>query len=163
MGTGRRSGTPDRSGLLFQASEINLVVITVVWETWLKAGAEAEGLRLTRQIWSDMRAFEGYVSHQLLVDQDAPGHIIVLGRWRSRDEADRVREQYKDAETVRLLTPLLARPRDRWVTVEDEQVLRRTRRFIWPVPHVAFLQLQSSPGCEGFTSRGIDCRSQFNN
>jgi len=31
------------------------MVITVVWETWLKAGAEAEGLRLTRQIWSDMR------------------------------------------------------------------------------------------------------------
>jgi len=51
-----------------------------------------------------MRAFEGYVSHHLLVDQDAVGHIIVLGRWRSLDDADRVREQYKDAETVRLLT-----------------------------------------------------------
>src|SRR5215510_10420762 len=98
-----------------------LMVITVVWETWLKTGAEAQGLHLTRQIWSDMRAFDGYISHQLLVDLDAPGHIIVLGRWRSRDEADRVREQYKDAETVRLLTPLLARPRDRWVTVEDQQ------------------------------------------
>jgi quinol monooxygenase YgiN len=97
-------------------------LITVVWETWLKPGAESEGLRLTRQIWSDMRAFEGYVSHQLLVDQDAPGHIIVVGRWRSRDDADRVREQYKDTETIRLLTPLLVRPRDRWVTVEDEQV-----------------------------------------
>ena len=97
------------------------MVITVVWETWLKPGAEAEGLRLTRQIWSDMRAFEGYVSHQLLVDQDAPGHIIVLGRWRNRDDADRVLKQYKDAETVRLLTPLLARPRDRWVTVDIEQ------------------------------------------
>jgi len=98
-----------------------LMVVTVVWETWLKAGAEAEGLHLTRQIWSDMRAFEGYVSHELLVDLDTPGHIIVLGRWRSRDDADRVLQQYKDAETVRLLTPLLARPRDRWVTVEDEQ------------------------------------------
>jgi len=99
-----------------------LMVITVVWETWLKAGAEAEGLRLTRQIWSDMRAFDGYVSHQLLVDLDTPGHLIVLGRWRSRDDADRVREQYQDAETVRQLTPLLARPRDRWVTVEDQQI-----------------------------------------
>ncbi len=29
--------------------------MTVVWDTWLKAGAEAEGLRLTRQAWSDMR------------------------------------------------------------------------------------------------------------
>jgi hypothetical protein len=36
------------------------MVITVVWETWLKAGAEKEGLRLTREIWSDMRAFDGF-------------------------------------------------------------------------------------------------------
>ena len=97
------------------------MAITVVWETWLKSGAEAEGLRLTRQVWSDMRAFEGYVSHELLVDQDTPGHIIVLGRWRSRDDADQVRERYKDSETIRRLTPLLARPRDRWITVVDRQ------------------------------------------
>ena len=97
------------------------MAITVVWETWLKSGAEAEGLRLTRQVWSDMRAFEGYVSHELLVDQDAPGHIIVLGRWRSRDDADQVRERYKDSETIRRLTPLLTRPRDRWITVVDRQ------------------------------------------
>jgi hypothetical protein len=98
------------------------MVITVVWETWLKAGTEAEGLRLTRRIWLDMRGFNGYISHQLLVDQDEPRHIIVLGRWQSRDDADRVLDQYKDAETVRLLTPLLARPRNRWVTVDIDQV-----------------------------------------
>jgi quinol monooxygenase YgiN len=95
-------------------------MVTVAWDTWLKAGTEAEGLRLTRQVWSDMRGFEGYKSHQILVDQDAPGHIIVLGRWRSRADADRVREKYKDSETIRQLTPLLARPRERWVTNEDE-------------------------------------------
>ncbi len=33
------------------------------------------------------------------------------------------REKYKDSETVRQLTPLLARQRDRWVTAEDEQPL----------------------------------------
>jgi quinol monooxygenase YgiN len=93
---------------------------TVIWDTRLKSGAEAEGLRLTRRIWSDMRAFEGYLSHEIFIDQDAPGHLIVLGRWRSREDADRVREEYKDAETVRQLTPLLARPRDRWITAEDQ-------------------------------------------
>src|SRR5215831_1165130 len=94
-------------------------VVTVVWDTWLKSGAEAEGLRLTRQVWSDMRSFDGYVSHQILIDQDAPGHIIALAKWRSREDADAVREKYKDSETIRRLTPLLARPRDRWVTSED--------------------------------------------
>ncbi len=96
-------------------------VVTVVWDTRLKPGAEAEGLRLTRQVWSDMRGFEGYLSHLILIDQDARNHIMVLGRWRSRKDSDRVREQYKDSETIRQLTPLLVRPRDRWVTSEDEQ------------------------------------------
>ena len=96
------------------------MAITVIWDTWLKPGAEAEGLRLTRQVWSDMRGFEGYITHELFVDQDAPGHILALGRWRSREDADRVRERYKASETIRLLTPLLARPRERWVTIEDE-------------------------------------------
>lgn len=98
-------------------------MVTVVWDTWLKAGAEAEGLQLTRRVWSDMRGFEGYISHQLFVDQDAPGHIIALARWRSRDDADRVREKYKDSGTIRQLTLLLARPRERWITSEDEPSL----------------------------------------
>ena len=94
-------------------------LVTIVWDTWLRPGAEAEGLRLTRQVWSDMQRFEGYLSHQILVDQDAPGHVIALARWRSREDADRVREKYKDSETIRQLTPLLARPRERWVMYED--------------------------------------------
>jgi hypothetical protein len=67
-----------------------------------------------------MRRFEGYVSHQIFIDQDAPGHIIALAQWRSLADADGVREKYKDSETIRQLTPLLARPRDRWVTSEDK-------------------------------------------
>ena len=96
--------------------------VTVVWDTWLKPGAEEEGLRLTRQVWSDMRSLDGYVSHQLLLDQDASGHIIALGTWQSREHADRVREAYKDSETIGQLTPLLARPRDRWITVDGESL-----------------------------------------
>ena len=92
---------------------------TVIWDTWLKAGSEEEGLRLTRQVWSDMKRFDGYVSHQVLVDQDAPEHIIQLGTWRSRADADSVRDKYKGSETIRQLLPLLARPRDRWITSED--------------------------------------------
>jgi hypothetical protein len=56
------------------------MAVTIVWNTWLKPGAEAEGLRLARPVWSDMRSFEAYLSHQILVDQDAPG--ITLGLVR---------------------------------------------------------------------------------
>jgi predicted RNA polymerase sigma factor len=68
------------------------MTITAVWDTWLKPGADAEGLRLTQQVWSDMRNFDGYLSHQILVDQNAPGHIIALAKWRSRVDDDAVRD-----------------------------------------------------------------------
>jgi len=92
----------------------------VVWETWLNSGAKTEGLKLTRQIWSDMQRFDGYVSHQLLIDQDAPSHLLVVSHWHSRQAADQVKEQYAGSETVRRLRPLLARERGRWVCSEDE-------------------------------------------
>jgi quinol monooxygenase YgiN len=95
-------------------------MVTVIWDTWLKPGVEAEGLRLTRQIWSDMRSFDGYLSHQIFLDQDAPGHVVALAQWRSREDADRVRKRYTGSETIRRLTPLLERPRERWVLSEDE-------------------------------------------
>jgi hypothetical protein len=46
-------------------------MITVIWDTWLKPGTEEVGLRLTRQVWSDMQSFDGYVSHQIFIDLDA--------------------------------------------------------------------------------------------
>src|SRR5262245_46303019 len=98
------------------------MTVVVVWDTWLKPGAEAAGLRMTRQVWDDMRQFDGFLSHELLVDEDAPGHVIAIARWRSREDADRVRDVYKDSETIRLLTPLLLRPRERWIARVDEVV-----------------------------------------
>ena len=94
-------------------------MITVVWDTWIKPGDEAEGLALTRRIWQDMRGFDGYVSHELLFDADAPGHVIALGVWRSREDADRVRERYQDSDVIARLLPLLMRPRERWITHTD--------------------------------------------
>lgn len=96
-------------------------MVTIIWDNWLNPGVEEEGLRLTRQVWSDMRAFDGYISHQLFIDQNDPKHIIALGNWRSEEYADAVLAKYKDSETIRQLLPLLARPRERWVTYEDRQ------------------------------------------
>jgi quinol monooxygenase YgiN len=96
-------------------------MVTIIWDTWLNPGTEEAGLRLTRHVWSDMRAFDGYISHQLFIDQNDPKHIIVLGNWRSQEDADVVLAKYKDSETIRQLLPLLARPRERWVTCEDQQ------------------------------------------
>jgi len=95
-------------------------MVTIIWDTWLNPSTEEEGLRLKRQIWSDMQIFEGYISHQLFIDQKDPKHIIALGHWKSEAVADSVLAKYKDSETIRQLIPLLARPRDRWITIEDD-------------------------------------------
>lgn len=95
------------------------MAIVVVWDTWLKEGAEAEGLRVTREVWADMRTFAGYVSHELLIDEDAPGHVLALGRWQTRADADRALAEYRGSEVIGRLTPLLAQPRERWVMRGD--------------------------------------------
>ena len=94
-------------------------MVIVVWETWLNDGAEAEGLRLTRQIWSDMQQVDGYISHQLLVDQDASSHLLLVSQWHTREAADRSKREYA-SEALRNLRPLLARERGRWVYSPDE-------------------------------------------
>jgi heme-degrading monooxygenase HmoA len=66
-----------------------------------------------------MQHFEGYVSHQLLVDADVPSHLLVTSQWQTREAADRIRDAYADAETVRRIRPLLSRKRGRWVFSED--------------------------------------------
>lgn len=96
-------------------------MVTVVWESWLKSGDEAKGLELTRQIWFDMLTrFEGYVSHRLLVDEDNAGHLLVVSQWQNREAADRSKQEYAGSETVRQLTQLLSRPRERWIFREEE-------------------------------------------
>lgn len=97
-------------------------MITLVWDTWLKPGAEDEGLRLTRQVFIDLRDCDGYVSHQIFIDQAAPRHIITFARWRGQVDVETVREKYADSETISQLRPLLAWPKDCWVTHEDQPV-----------------------------------------
>lgn len=94
-------------------------MVTVIWETWLKPGYEDEGLMLTRRIWADMTSFHGYRSHQLLLDDDMAGHLLVVSEWINREAADRIRDEYSTAEPVRRLAPLLAKPRGRWVLSRD--------------------------------------------
>jgi quinol monooxygenase YgiN len=94
-------------------------MVTVVWETWLKRGAEEEGLALTRRTWSDMTRFAGSVSHVILRDVDEKGHLLVVSEWTSREAADRTREAYATAEPVQLITPLLVKPRNRGVFLRD--------------------------------------------
>lgn len=93
-------------------------MVTVVWDTRIRTGAEQTGRDLVRRIWTDMKGFSGYVSHRLLQDEDDAGHLLIVSQWTDRESADRTLKAYADAEPVRLLTPLLAAPRQRFVLDE---------------------------------------------
>lgn len=97
------------------------MTVTVIWHSLFKPETQHEGLALTRQLWEDMRSFEGYVAHEILIDQDNPCLVIQIGRWKKREDAESVREKYKDSPVIARLLPLLAKPRERWVTASEKR------------------------------------------
>jgi quinol monooxygenase YgiN len=85
-----------------------------VWESFFPVDAAAKGRELTEGIWRDMLDCEGYISHQLIQDQDDPGHLLVVSVWASRKHADDTLRDYMDPKIARV-NSLVARPRTRFV------------------------------------------------
>lgn len=52
-----------------------------IWESAFPMESREEGNQVTRAIWTDMRAFDGYLGHEIVEDLDQPGHLIVVSRW----------------------------------------------------------------------------------
>src|SRR4029077_21245080 len=94
--------------------------VYVVWETWLKSEGAEKGYTITKQIWMDMRKFDGYEGHILLRDQDDAGHLLLVSLWKTREDADKSRALYVKNPNVRELQPLLKRERGRTVYAFQE-------------------------------------------
>jgi len=90
-------------------------MVTIIWDTLLKEEYQADGLGIIRRIWNDMKRFEGYIKHEILIDADVPSHVVITSCWTTRELADKTVDTYATSETVRLLSPLLAGPRKRTV------------------------------------------------
>jgi quinol monooxygenase YgiN len=84
-----------------------------IWESRFPAARAAEGRAVTEAIWRDMRSFVGYLSHELLVDADDPGHLLVVSQWTSRERADEVLRRYATHPNAVAANSLVAEPRRR--------------------------------------------------
>jgi quinol monooxygenase YgiN len=84
-----------------------------IWESRFSAARAAEGLAVTEAIWRDMPCFDGYLSHELLVDVDDPGHLLVVSQWASREHADASLRRYANHPTARAADSLVVEPRRR--------------------------------------------------
>jgi quinol monooxygenase YgiN len=86
-----------------------------IWESRFPAEAADEGRAVTEAIWRDMASFDGYRGYELLVDADDPGHLLVLGRWATRDHADEVLRAYAKHPNAQTANRLVTEPRRRFV------------------------------------------------
>lgn len=91
------------------------MTIYSIWEFTFPPEAAIEGRSVTEAIWSDMPGYAGYVDHELLVDADDPGHLLVVSRWSSRESADEVLRSYADHPNAVRANRLVAEPRRRFV------------------------------------------------
>jgi quinol monooxygenase YgiN len=94
--------------------------IYAIWESQFPAPRAAEGRAVTEAIWRDMPCFEGYLSHEVLVDADDPGHLLVVSRWSTREHADESLRRYAEHPNVRAANGLVAEPRRRILAARAE-------------------------------------------
>ena len=88
-------------------------MVYVIWESRFPAERVAQGRTATEAIWRDMPSFDGYLSHELLVDPDDPGHLLVLSQWASREQADESLRRYATHPNARAANSLVTEPRRR--------------------------------------------------
>jgi quinol monooxygenase YgiN len=84
--------------------------IYAIWESRFPAPRAATGRAVTEAIWRDMTSFEGYLDHELLVDVDDPGHLVVVSQWASQEHADESLRLYADHPNARAVNNLVAEP-----------------------------------------------------
>jgi quinol monooxygenase YgiN len=92
-----------------------------IWESRFAAERAEEGRAVTEAIWRDMLSFEGYLSHELLVDDDDPGHLLVVSQWASRAHADESLRVYASHPNARAVNSLVAEPRRRIIANRVER------------------------------------------
>jgi quinol monooxygenase YgiN len=88
-----------------------------IWESRFPDGRAAEGREVTEAIWRDMQSFDGYLSHELLVDADDPGHLLVISQWTSREHADESLRRYAAHPNARIANSLVVEPRRRTLAI----------------------------------------------
>ena len=85
-----------------------------IWESRFPADLAEEGITVTKAIWRDMVAFDGYVTHELIEDLDQPGHLFVVSSWASREAADAARS-YASHPNAKRANQLVSETRRRTV------------------------------------------------
>jgi quinol monooxygenase YgiN len=91
------------------------MAIYSIWESRFPAARATQGRAVTEAIWRDMRGFAGYLGHELLVDADDAGHLLLVSQWASREHADETLRLYATHPHALAANSLVVEPRRRFI------------------------------------------------
>jgi len=97
-------------------------MLTVITETTVKPGADADWNAAYHERAADARRQDGWVDLHLLIPVDDPGRRVVVGTWRDRGAWERWHETETFQRTRDRLDAATERHgADRWFEVVEEQ------------------------------------------
>lgn len=91
-----------------------------IWESRFPGAVAAQGRAVTEAIWRDMPGYDGYLGHELLIDADDPGHLLVISQWTTRECADATLRDYATHANAQAANRLVTEPRRRFVATRDD-------------------------------------------
>ena len=85
------------------------MTLTVLLDIHLKAGSLTSAPSMLRDILAGTREFDGCLSVEVLVDNEDPGHLILVERWASV-ERDAAYREWRAGAGATQLGSILASP-----------------------------------------------------
>ena len=85
------------------------MTLTVLLDIHLKADSLTSAPSMLRDILAETRAFDGCLSVEVLVDNEDPGHLILVERWASV-ERDAAYREWRAGAGATQLGSILASP-----------------------------------------------------
>ena len=81
-----------------------------IFEFHFPAASREEGFGLAKAIGNDMPPYEGYLDHEVIRDVKNLGHLQIVTRWGSREQADAVLAEYIKNPKIQQITELHSGP-----------------------------------------------------
>ncbi len=81
-----------------------------IFEFKFPAETRGEGLGLAKAIGNDMPVLAGYLDHEVIQDFTDAGHLMVVTRWGTRQQAEAVLGTYQNDAKIKQVTKLLPEP-----------------------------------------------------
>lgn len=100
----------------------HVMKVAVIWEFRFGASNERAGLEVIRKIWNDMQQSTDCLDHEIIRDEQEPGHVLVISHWSSSEAAEAVKNRYAAHPNAVVANQLALDTPARWVGIPEPTV-----------------------------------------